>query len=259
LSGSPAGSTEDRKADLLDDMSSPVQLGWTRQLEMAATNPFQEDTMAQGLQRMRLNPPPTRKWVTFQDWDEEALEYKESVRRHSGLDITNLSTTSASPLGTPPQASLSASSVTASSSAMSVPSPPPGSPDTISPLGSPTRYSAFNELIEQEKKTAELSYGDTYAALEALRQEEGGAYLGWSNQILGNSFGWSETIKGETRPAPPDTLPLGAPSHPNHLLPSSSELCPEVSVETQSTPEMTGLRTISWPRSPTRTFVRNFP
>ena len=241
-------------------MSSPVQLGWTRQLEMAATNPFQEDAMAQGLQRMRLNPPPTRKWVTFQDWDEEALEYKESVRRHSGLDITNLSssvssdtgslgsdgagsgghrrrfanlsssssppppgissgektsqaivfnssfggytqngeaatlrtmfqpparatahlpnmsksmviptvlpssssswgslsTTSASPLGTPPQASLSASSVTASSSAMSVPSPPPGSPDTISPLGSPTRYSAFNELIEQEKKTAEL-------------------------------------------------------------------------------------------------------
>ena len=32
-----------------------------------------------------------------------------------------------------------------------------------------------------------------------------------------------------------------------------------VTVETLSTPEMTGLRNISWPRSPTRAFIRNFP
>lgn len=40
---------------------------------------------------------------------------------------------------------------------------------------------------------------------------------------------------------------------------SPGNLEDRVTVETLSTPEMTGLRTISWPRSPTRSFVRNFP
>ena len=33
----------------------------------------------------------------------------------------------------------------------------------------------------------------------------------------------------------------------------------DVTVETLSTPEMAGMRTSTWSRSPTRTFIRNFP
>jgi len=34
---------------------------------------------------------------------------------------------------------------------------------------------------------------------------------------------------------------------------------PDITVETLSTPELSGLRTSSWNRSPTRSFIRNFP
>ena len=47
-----------------------------------------------------------------------------------------------------------------------------------------------------------------------------------------------------------------SPPRPSRLeLGQRSEVC----VETLSTPEISGLRTSSWSRSPTRTFVRNFP
>ena len=34
---------------------------------------------------------------------------------------------------------------------------------------------------------------------------------------------------------------------------------PDITVETLNTPEMSGLRSHTWSRSPTRSFVRNFP
>ena len=50
-------------------------------------NPFQD----MDLDGWRLNPPPTKKWVKFQDYDEEALLYKTIDRRRSTNDIFTLS------------------------------------------------------------------------------------------------------------------------------------------------------------------------
>lgn len=278
--------------------------------------------MADQLGGVRLNPPPTRKWVKFEDWDEEALEYKTSARRHSGHDLSssvssddsgslgsagegghNLSsspaerkpkeivfnssfggyrhngdaaalrtmfkppsrssptmsrgvliptfsppTPSTSPLGSPPSTSSLIDSPPATSTPFGSPSGSLGSPAKL-------KYSALNELLEQENTSSEMSFDDAYAALESVRREGGAAYLGWSNHVLGTSYGWSETIKGECRPGSLELLS----TRPARTSSPTTLSTPEMTVETQSTPEMTGLRTISWPRSPTRSFVRNFP
>ena len=277
--------------------------------------------MADQLGSVRLNPPPTRKWVKFEDWDEEALEYKTSVRRHSGHDLSSSVSSDCGSLGsageggrnlssspeekpreivfnssfggyrhngdaaalrtmfqppsrTPPAMSKSVlippcypqtPSTSPLGSPPSTSSPLDSPPATTTPFGSPSgslgsptklKYSALNELLELEKKSSEMSFDDAYAALETVRREGGTAYLGWSNHVLGTSYGWSETIKSDCRPGSLELLSPGGTTKPSRTSSGTTLSTPEMTVETQSTPEMTGLRTISWPRSPTRSFVK---
>ena len=233
-------------------------------------NPFLN--MADRLQDIRLNPPPTKKWVTFADWDEEALEYSSSPpaaaqptpmgRRHSLHDLSaqlsssvssetslgsageggnksmsQLSNFSASVDETSPPTMFNASFggyrqngdaatlrtvftapsrktstlITASSQ------PTTSSAESVrsdSSVGSPPtriRFSSFNELKSFTSNLSELNMDGRiasdpskstdsgeeakYSAFDNVR--EGGAYLGWSNDVLGTTFGWSEGIKVE--------------------------------------------------------------
>ena len=70
---------------------------------------------------------------------------------------------------------------------------------------------------------------------------------------------WSENevdLIKEEREVGRDVMSQQSPPRPSRLdLMQRSD----ISVETLSTPEISGLRTSTWSRSPTRTFVRNFP
>jgi hypothetical protein len=79
-------------------------------------------------------------------------------------------------------------------------------------------------------------------------QPAGGGQLSAGGQLAINS-----------RPSRGDLLGSSLPSGETASWAVLDLSSPGVTVETLSTPEMTGLRTISWPRSPTRSFLRNFP
>eukprot|EP00088_Acartia_fossae_P049822 TRINITY_DN5522_c0_g2_i11.p1 TRINITY_DN5522_c0_g2~~TRINITY_DN5522_c0_g2_i11.p1 ORF type:complete len:355 (-),score=64.80 TRINITY_DN5522_c0_g2_i11:646-1680(-) len=135
------------------------------------------------------------------------------------------------------------------------------------------KFSDLNEIEDLEQRYAELLVGsadthvntqdghregvDTspggqdgqlsrYSALKNIRLQEG-AYMGWSNSVLGEKHGWSEQIKGDIDERVLKNQQLQIP-------PGGSVL-----IESESTPELPSLRQITWPKSPSRTFVRNFP
>jgi hypothetical protein len=85
-------------------------------------------------------------------------------------------------------------------------------------------------------------------------QPAGGGQLSGGGQPSG---GGQLAIK--SRPSRGDLLASSLPSGETASWAVLDLSSPGVTVETLSTPEMTGLRTISWPRSPTRSFLRNFP
>jgi hypothetical protein len=85
-------------------------------------------------------------------------------------------------------------------------------------------------------------------------QPAGGGQLSAGGQL---STGGQLAIN--SRPSRGDLLASSLPSGETASWAVLDLSSPGVTVETLSTPEMTGLRTISWPRSPTRSFLRNFP
>ena len=258
-------------------MGSPVlsSVSSLEDLQGIPVNPFLD--MAE-IHNIRLNPPPTKKWVKFADWDEEALEYSSPVgRRHSSHDVSVLSSSisSETSLGSAGEGGKSMSQLSNFSASLDEPSPPtmfnasfggymqngdaatlrtmfqPPSrkssslatpPPTNSSaesvrsdtsVGSPPihiKFSSFNEFKSFHTNFAELNVdgvegrswgspdnpsrrdqcsrishsdcswcgeceaGAKYSAFDDVRQE-GGVYLGWSNDVLGTTFGWSEGIK----------------------------------------------------------------
>jgi hypothetical protein len=94
----------------------------------------------------------------------------------------------------------------------------------------------------------------------------GGGQLVGSGQPVGGgqpSAGGQLSARGQlainSRPYRGDLLASSLPSGETASWAVLDLSSTGVTVETLSTPEMTGLRTISWPRSPTRSFLRNFP
>jgi len=244
-------------------------------------NPFQDMT---DLEPIRLNPPPTRKWVKFTDWDEEALEYTMQ-RRHSAQDTLSSSVSSETSLGSAGEGSgksrlLASMDEPAGPKALafnasfggytqngdpaairSVFKPPKRSASIQVPralsaevaASPPVRFSAFKEVDETQEEEAEQQTvgqrrdstsdeSSRYSAFDGVRRE--GVYLGWSNNVLGTEYGWSENIKTAEAQRPGSL----------HLLSA------EARSEADPSPEAPGaLRLSSWPRSPGRSFVRNFP
>jgi len=129
------------------------------------------------------------------------------------------------------------------------------------------RFSDVNEIEDLEERCSEVILGEEmckYSALENIKKQDG-VYTGWSNLVLGESMGWSENIKSDKAPSQQGLKMQRNPTNPSDKL--SVESCSQLTIqdyapvllETESSPDLSSLRQITWPRSPSRSFVRNFP
>lgn len=214
----------------------PVGHSALQDLENIHVNPYQQDMS--DLEHIRLNPPPTRKWVKFQDWDEEALQFQSRERRHSSHDLSFLSSSvsSESSLGSTGEGRKSFSAVSNMSASQEekdfafnssfggymqngdaaalrslfqplsrkssvlrrIPTDSSiSSADSILST-SPVRikFTSFDEVRSSETiRSGETSLEERsrYEAFNEVRRD--GVYLGWSNDVLGTTLGWSEDIK----------------------------------------------------------------
>jgi len=124
-----------------------------------------------------------------------------------------------------------------------------------------------NEIEDLEERCSEVILGEEmckYSALENIKRQDG-VYTGWSNLVLGESMGWSENIKSDKVPLQQGLKMQRNPTNPSGKL--SVDSCSQLTIqdyapvllETESSPDLSSLRQITWPRSPSRSFVRNFP
>ena len=237
-----------------------LSLGQTVDYVVDKTSKIKSALMASKSKIVELDPPQRRKWIKFGDLDEEALEFRQSHEKGIAMSVSN------------PSISSSISSMTFSSNSdinSSV------SSDSLDYSGKLRRKSA----IEQEPYKPPIEFNASFGGTN-LNGEAAGLQASWlnPNQAAFSSFsssvdenilrysafaeleenkdfslGWSKGLRGEGNLTDTEG---NIRSRPDSLrIPAETD----VTVETLSTPEISGIRSSTWSGSPNRTFVRNFP
>lgn len=183
----------------------------------------------------RLPKPPTRKWVTFDDLIDDALESgKLSPRKGKAVNLTASKSTD---FVKKTSSSSSSSSVLATQEDER---PKPLRRSSLAHVDSRTSEPPGKDPLDFSQ-----SLEDKYSSAFADMRGRSLAYTGWSGRVLAGSgpFGWSDEVLEY-----------------EHV--SSEEECTDKKMhedETSSPSWKTALKTATWDTSPSRTFVRNFP
>ena len=199
------------------------------------------------LNTSRIPGPPTKKWVTFDDLIDDALESgKLSPRKAvSPTSSSSSSLTTRDERSTQQQLSSSSNNEPklrrSSLSATML---------TTSELVAKNRLDFSQSLGLPDSSDDDDKYSSAFATLRSRS-----SHVGWSNKVLAGSspFGWSDEVL-EYDLASSEEETTARPRRPISLVDDV-----EMDDDTWMQALKSTTTTTSWEKSPSRSFVRNFP